>query len=284
MIKLTFLVCSLLSSINLVLPTSDESGIYGEQDMAENDYFNWWDWNWITIPPAPVPPPSPVPLPSPVPPPVPAPSPVPVPPPAPVPPPVPGTDKCTCGVSKMKTEAGGITRISGGSKASPHEFPWMVRITGGCTGVCGGVLVSPRVVLSAFHCATPYNGNPNYPCDHSDGRRVALLGMHYNGDQEARIPIVKAYYPKNQNHKYGDYSSHDFVLYRLAEPARYTDKVGPICLPEPNSEYGGEKATAAGWGRTYGPSTSHQSPFLKKVELRVNPKRYKHKYFFWNKS
>ena len=29
--------------------------------------------------------------------------------------------------------------------------------------------------------------------------------------------------------------------------------------------------------------TSHQSPFLKKVELRVNPKRYKHKYFFGTK-
>jgi len=195
------------------------------------------------------------------------------------------TDKCTCGVSKRKTEAGGITRISGGNEADPHEFPWMVRITGGCAGkVCGGVLVSPRVVLSAFHCAIPYDSPyQTYPCDHSDGRTVALLGMHYNGDQEDRIPIVEVYYPRNPNRVGRDYSSHDFVLYRLAKPARYTNKVGPICLPEPNSEYGGEKATAAGWGRTYGPSTSHQSPFLKKVELRVNPKRYKHKYVFGTK-
>jgi len=105
--------------------------------------------------------------------------------------------------------------------------------------------------------------------------------MHYNGDQEDRIPIIKALYPPNP-YPFTSYSSHDFVLYYLAEPARYTNKVGPICLPEPNSEYGGQKAIAAGWGRT-GVNNKFQSPVLKKVELRVNPKRYKHKYMFGTK-
>jgi len=167
----------------------------------------------------------------------------------------------------------------------------MVRIIGGCAGgLCGGVLVSPRVVLSAFHCATPIGSRQNYPCDHSDGERVALLGMHYarswnwkNWDQEATIPIVEAHYPPNPTIQYyWNDLSHDFVLYRLKWPATYTNKVGPICLPEPNSEYGGEKATAAGWGRT-GVNNRFQSPVLKKVELRVNPKRYEHKYMFGTK-
>merc|ERR1719481_2271933 len=87
--------------------------------------------------------------------------------------PVPNDD-CTCGVSQRR-ETG--NRISGGREAIPHEFPWMVRITGGCAGtVCGGALVSPRVVLSAFHCATDLRGRSDRVCDHSDGRRLALVG------------------------------------------------------------------------------------------------------------
>ena len=37
---------------------------------------------------------------------------------------------CACGFQ----DADGINRISGGEEALPKEFPWVVRIVGGCAG------------------------------------------------------------------------------------------------------------------------------------------------------
>jgi len=188
-------------------------------------------------------------------------------------------DDCTCGVSQ-KTEFG--NRISGGREAIPHEFPWMVRITGGCAGtVCGGALVSPRVVLSAFHCATKLHGRSDRVCDHSDGKRLALVGRHNQYWGGEAVPIIKAHHPPNAELWAHQLSSHDFLLYELARPVVFSDTVGTICLPEPGADFSGEKVIAAGWGRTDGPSIStDQSPVLKAVELRVSRRKYQHKYLF----
>ena len=65
----------------------------------------------------------------------------------------------------------------------------------------------------------------------------------------------------------------------LAKPVEYTSMVSPICLPEPNADYGGLKAVAAGWGRTdsINPEQSH---VLRSVELTVSTKEYKNKRMF----
>ena len=69
----------------------------------------------------------------------------------------------------------GSDYIIGGRKAVPNEFPWMVRISGGCAAAyCAGSLISPRVLLSSYHCT--YHSktkNRNVPCDHSDEKRRA---------------------------------------------------------------------------------------------------------------
>jgi len=193
-----------------------------------------------------------------------------------------GEKQCSCGISKKVTR----NRIIGGREAVPHEFPWIVRITGGCAGgVCGGSLVSPRVVLSAYHCAVSVQGTSTVACDHSDGQRVAILGRHSIHQMDhVTIPIIKAHYPDNAWLRDGDYDSHDIVLYQLAKPAEYSNKVSPICLPEPGAEFGGQKAIAAGWGRTNKPSISvSQSPVLKAVELTVSDKKFQNKFVLGTK-
>ena len=53
--------------------------------------------------------------------------------------------------------------------------------------------------------------------------------------------------------------------------------IGPICLPEPDAEFGGKSATATAWGETHAPSeTKKQLHVQKKVELTVSNKKYKH--------
>ena len=160
-------------------------------------------------------------------------------------------------------------------------------------GPCAGTLVSPRVILSAFHCVQLWRTTKK------DIRScgVAVLGRHeidldvqvtYPDPVKLRkyktIPITKVLAPPNAplNKHDDDYSDHDFALMLLEHPAMYSSKVSPICLPEPHAEFGGLKATAAGWGSTDAFGTE-QSPVLKAVELTVSPKQYKHTKMFGTK-
>jgi len=198
-----------------------------------------------------------------------------------------GEDECSCG----KANRGETNRISGGDKTLPNEYPWMVRIfSETCqytpekhfsnTGVCGGSLVSPKVVLSAYHCPKPA----------SDCKLHALLGMHTItkgfSDEEDKIPILEALYPPhagfsgNQDNQNTE-NSHDFQMYVLDREAKYTRKVSPICLPEPNAEFGGKQATAAGWG--FYDETLKFSPELRSVELTVVKRKYFEKKMFGTK-
>merc|ERR1712142_713523 len=78
---------------------------------------------------------------------------------------------CECGNSALTKE------ISGGEYAAEEQFPWVVRLVGGCAkGVCGGALVSSRIVLTAYHCANDVTGSSTNTCDHGDGKRIAILG------------------------------------------------------------------------------------------------------------
>jgi len=194
-----------------------------------------------------------------------------------------GSGECSCGQANEQTTETGVSRISGGAVTTPNRFPWMVRINTGCAGwVCGGALVSPKVVLSAYHCAVPKGYYR--PCDLSDGKAFAFVGMHneWKGDYEDKIPIIKTHYPPKAS-KFWEYydDHHDFLIYELKRPAVYTNKVSPICLPQPNAEFGGQKAIAAGWGSTE--ISESQSPWLKSVELTVSPRIFRQKLMFGTK-
>jgi V8-like Glu-specific endopeptidase len=67
---------------------------------------------------------------------------------------------------------------------------------GGCAvGLCAGTLVTSRHVLSAYHCTYhPSRDTGKRPCNHSDGRRVAVLGQdrfsYLNINKYYKIPII----------------------------------------------------------------------------------------------
>jgi len=193
-------------------------------------------------------------------------------------------DVCACGQPWCDTN-----EISGGREAIPHQYPWIARLVGGCAKApCAGTLVSPRVLLSAFHCTTNPRKSFTESCDHSDGKRLAVLGRHeilpHRMSSYKTIPVIKVFTPPNAPFTGNDDKSHDFSLLLLKHPAHYSSKVSPICLPEPHAEFGGLKATAAGWGRTDKPSVSRrQSPVLKSVDLTVDPMEYRHKKMFGTK-
>ena len=122
------------------------------------------------------------------------------------------------------------------------------------------------------------------PCDHSDGGRLAVLGRHTfklsKLERYYTIPIIDVKYPPHQ-FLTNDNLSHDFAMLVLKEPAKWSQNIHPICLPQQDEEFGGETATAAGWGRTAPKEISEdQSTKLKSVNLIVSDKKYKHTKMF----
>jgi len=191
--------------------------------------------------------------------------------------------QCSCGKIPINAK----NRVIGSIETRPHEFPWMVRIQGGCQGgTCGGALISPRLVLSAYHCTwstavPPYDGST--PCDHRDERRVAIIGQHdinnFRSNHHNTIPIIDVKYPNHGKHVFrqGDYDTHDFAILVLKYPAKFSKTIQPICLPQQGQEFYGVNAIAAGWGRFAPPQVNtNESPVLRAASVRVARKRYKH--------
>ena len=176
--------------------------------------------------------------------------------------------------------------IAGGEKAKGYEYPWMVRIIKGCAaGQCGGALISPSLVLTAYHCTIQHDSDTK-PCDHSDGKRVAILGQPDKEDSSNRIevPIIRVLYPEHANldsEDIEDLEDHDFAMYLLKTPIKYSKYIQPICLPRPGQKFDGERVVAAGWGY-YGLKTK-VSTILRKVNLTVSSKEYAHKKMFGTK-
>ena len=133
-----------------------------------------------------------------------------------------------------------LNRIIGGSDAVPHSYPWIVRILGGCSeSVCGGSLVSRRIIATAFHCTANVMKNIGQSCDHSDGKTIAIVGAHdvdvvkFVNNEEYRsslytIPIIDVKSPPHAGFKHEDTKSHDFAIMILEKPVQWNEKVHTI--------------------------------------------------------
>jgi len=162
-------------------------------------------------------------------------------------------EDCQCGISGKLGAEPRATEIIGGSRPEKHQYPWMVRIFGGCPrSLCTGVLISEKHVLTAFHCMLNSDESDTEPCDHSDGGRRAFLGGNYfDRETEEGIPMLHFDYPDptNAGPFKGTYEAHDLAVYILYRPiSRFSQKIRPICLPSPDMEYTNQHGVVAGWG------------------------------------
>merc|ERR1719187_1641056 len=86
-------------------------------------------------------------------------------------------EECNCGKENV------ANRISGGSYASPNQYPWMVRLQMGC----GGSLISDRHVLTAYHCVDGRGGAGNWV-------KVSVHKQWDSSDYQI-VPVDRAVWP-----------------------------------------------------------------------------------------
>lgn len=154
---------------------------------------------------------------------------------------------CTCGKSE-RTQG----RIWGGQPTSTYKYPWHVTLgdfdvnySNKTRNYCGGVLISKRHVITAYHCITKW-----YKIGMHD--RIFAIGHTYDRNREMVLVKRVDRHPKNRD---GMIKAYDIALLTLNQDVY---GVMPICLPNPRNhgvfESDGNRLIAIGTGYQ-GPDT-----------------------------
>ncbi|CRK90893.1 CLUMA_CG004582, isoform A [Clunio marinus] len=135
-------------------------------------------------------------------------------------------------------------RIVGGQEASPGAHPYQAAVLmrfGGGTGLCGGSVISNRVVLTAAHC--PINSLDSQIILGAHNRLVIEGTQHRQTIPSANYRLHANYNPSNLNNDIATMITNAVI----PMSARIQSSVLP---PVGNAElFAGEMATVSGWGR-----------------------------------
>ena len=132
-----------------------------------------------------------------------------------------------------------VQAIIGGSRANPHEFPWIVQLQ----DRCGGTIIAKNLVITAAHCVEDINKS------YKDELFI------YMGHSDLKSSLIKKekvksilIHPQWNTHRWYAY---DIALLRLSKDIEFNNFVQPIALPNEGitGDYGG-LMIAAGWGLT----------------------------------
>lgn len=138
------------------------------------------------------------------------------------------------------------SRIVGGDVARRSQHPYQVatfNILPWGTGICGGVLLSTRVVITAAHCVE------------SSSSTQVIMGAHFlfDGNEPDRVAMEVLRQSYIIHEKYdAQMLYNDVALLILPTAVKLTKSIQTIDLPSGDdlkSSYDGELATVSGWGR-----------------------------------
>ncbi|KAH8420496.1 hypothetical protein KR009_010831, partial [Drosophila setifemur] len=128
-------------------------------------------------------------------------------------------------------------RIIGGQILSIDIVPWMVSLRTNEKHICGGVIHSKRIVLTAAHCLFKRDDKDLYVRAGSsfrdfDGQVIKVAKRSWHKDFETSFPSM------------------DIGVLLLRTPLRLGDRVKPIVLADKTPD-SGTNVLVTGWGNTH---------------------------------
>ncbi|KAM4801322.1 chymotrypsinogen B [Urocitellus parryii] len=144
-----------------------------------------------------------------------------------------------CGVPAIHPVLSGLARIVNGEDAIPGSWPWQVSLQDK-TGFhfCGGSLISENWVVTAAHCGVKTTD-------------LVVAGEFDQGSNKENIQVIKIA-KVFKNPKFSMLTvRNDITLLKLATPARFSQTVSAVCLPDANDDFpAGTQCVTTGWGKT----------------------------------
>ncbi|XP_017060521.2 serine protease grass [Drosophila ficusphila] len=145
-----------------------------------------------------------------------------------------------CGI---RASSGGFARVVNGRIANSNSSPWMAFLhTFQNEFICGGTLITSRLVLTAAHCLVPYT-----PLAVRLGELNKLQKNAYRQEHQ----VEKVF-----KHRLYDPKTHvnDIAIIKLTKTVVYSDHIRPICIVW-ESKWSSiidsiQVLTGTGWGMT----------------------------------
>jgi hypothetical protein len=162
-------------------------------------------------------------------------------------------------------------RIVGGTATTIQKWPWQVALTLNPSShegnaldrqLCGGSLVTPRIVLSAAHCF--FDGNWSPPADYA----IVSGRTRLSSSEGVEVPVVDYYYltDNSDTQLYNPNTQEwDVVVVRLSQPVA-SKPIKLASADESSLWTAGREAIATGWGTTF---TDPKSDVLQQASLSI---------------
>ncbi|XP_043927820.1 coagulation factor VII-like [Protopterus annectens] len=162
--------------------------------------------------------------------------------------------------TSVETQAAREGRIVGGTECPKGECPWQALLTYKGAPFCGGILVSPKWVITAAHCLVQ-----------KDKKNLHVILGEHNVNTLDGSEVTSKVVDYILHEKYVKATSdNDIALLRLQKAVNYTQFIVPICLPEVQFAVkvlsSVKLSTVSGWGRLTenGPTAA----ILQRVEIQ----------------
>ena len=158
-------------------------------------------------------------------------------------------------ISGNKTIIGGHTaeRIVGGQTAERHAYPWQISMELNGKLKCGGTIICPHFVMTAWHCT----GSTTPPVKWPASSLRILVGAHDISHHEPGATVhtvLKVHrHPNGVVDEKKNIAYYDYALLELREPIQFWLGAQPVYLPlssDLTSLTPASKFAVSGWGRT----------------------------------
>lgn len=174
-----------------------------------------------------------------------------------------------CGISEQKSTTTGL--IAGGNRAARGQFPWLVAYfynKPSSQFICGGSLVSRRIVVTAAHCVQDKD---------EPAPKLARDSQFYMGKHNLDSVLLEKDFQTSiasELHVHPGWKSDttfsgDIAIAVLAETIQFNKFVKPICIWRQTSSIDdiidGKEGVVAGWGKTERNAISTAEPLYVRI-------------------